>query len=383
MVACYRDFGLGTFVVRIDRYFHGLIILLLPYLSTLNIPSCRFPGLSCRFSFPGFIDEYEKPEYIKFKMDFSGVIVKIIYLKYFFGVLFIMFGTMPYISCTSYSNIINESYQRLEAYNVKTFDTEYGIMSYVDEGFGEAIIISHGIFGGYDQGYNNLYSIFGENHRKISVSRFGYPGSSLPQEPAPDKQARVFLKLLDELQIDKVFLIAASAGGTAGIRFALDYSDRLKGLILLSSSVPSIPMTKKELGMAGPPKIILNDRLMLFSIRNFKGVFYSMFGSKNVPDEVFDNMLPVKPRRNGIIYDTEINNIDMAVNFDDYRVENLNIPILVIQAKDDPMVKYENTEHFLKRVKAELLIYPDGGHLIIGHDITDGIINFMEKNGNE
>ena len=283
-------------------------------------------------------------------------------------------------SCSSYSRIISDSYQRLEAYNVKTFNTEYGTISYVDEGFGEVIIISHGIFGGYDQGYQNLYSIFGTQYRKIAVSRFGYPGSNLPQEPTPGKQARVFLELLDELQIDKVFLIAASAGGAAGIRFVLDYPDRLRGLILLSSGVPSIPMTKKEVGMSGPPKFILNDRLMLFSIRNFKGIFHSMFGSKNVPNEVFDIMLPVKPRRNGIIYDSEINNIDMAVNFFDYPVENLNIPILVIQAKDDPMVKYEDTEYFLKRVNAELMIFPDGGHLIIGHDITEGVINFIEKN---
>ena len=149
--------------------------------------------------------------------------IKINWLKYFIGVVIIMSGIILYISCVSYSKIIKESYQRLEAYNVKTFDTEYGVMSYVDEGFGEAIIISHGIFGGYDQGYNNLYSIFGENYRKIAVSRFGYPGSNLPDESTPGKQARVFLELLNELQIDKVFLIAASAGGAAGIRFALDY----------------------------------------------------------------------------------------------------------------------------------------------------------------
>ena len=308
-----------------------------------------------------------------FRNNLSGIL----------GVLIIMSGSGMNTSCASYSGIINESYQRLEAYNVKTFDTEYGTMSYVDEGFGEAIIISHGIFGGYDQGYQNLYSIFGENYRKIAVSRFGYPGSALPDDPTPGKQARVFLELLDELQIDRIFLIAASAGGAAGISFALDYPDRLKGLILLSSGVPSVPMTKKEVGMSGPPKFILNDRLMLFSIRNFKGIFYSMFGSKNVPDEVFDIMLPVNLRRNGIIYDSEINNIDMAVNFNDYPVENLNIPILVIQAKDDPMVKYENTEYFLRRVNAELMIFPDGGHLIIGHDITDGIIDFVERHSNE
>jgi pimeloyl-ACP methyl ester carboxylesterase len=308
--------------------------------------------------------------------------MKIKGLKYIIGVLIIMGGLILY-SCISYSKIIEESYQKLERYNVKTFYTEYGIMSYVDEGFGEVVIISHGIFGGYDQGYENLYSIFGENYRKIAISRFGYPGSALPDQPTPDNQAKIFLKLIDELKINKIFIIAASAGGSAGIKFALNYPDRVKGLILLSSAVPSVPMTKKELGMSGPPKIILNDRLILFSIRNFKGIFYSMFGSKNVPDEVFDNLLPVKPRRKGIINDTEITNIDMAVNFNDYPVENINIPILVINAKDDPMAKYENTEYFLKRINAETLIFPDGGHLIIGHDITDGVINFIEKNSIE
>jgi pimeloyl-ACP methyl ester carboxylesterase len=309
--------------------------------------------------------------------------MRIKYLKYIVGALVIVGGPMLFSLCASYSKIIDKSYDRLEEYNVKTLDTEYGIMSYVDEGFGEAIIISHGIFGGYDQGYTYLHGFFGENYRKIAVSRFGYPGSNLPQEPTPNNQAKIFLELIDNLQIDKVYLIATSAGGTAGIKFALDYPDRLKGLILISSNVPSIPMTKKEIGVSGPPKFILNDRLMLFSIRNFKGVFYSMFGSKNIGDEVFDGLLPVKPRRQGIIADSDLTNIDMAINFYDYPIENLEMPVLVIHAKDDPMVKYENMEYFLKRVNAETLIFPDGGHLIVGHDIAPGIIDFIEKNLNE
>ena len=301
--------------------------------------------------------------------------MKVKYLKYIIGVIIV--GGL--ITCKTYSTVINESYQRLEAYNVNTFVTEYGVMSYVDEGLGEVIIISHGIFGGYDQGFENLYSIFGENYRKIAISRFGYPGSTLPVEPTPNNQAEVFLNLIDTLQIDKVFIITASAGGAAGIKFALNYPDRINGLILLSSAVPSIPKTKKEIGMAGPPRFILNDRIMLFSIRNFRNIYYSMFGSKNIPNEIFENMLPVKPRRQGIITDTDITNIDMAVNFYDYPIENIDIPILIVHAQDDPMAKYEDIEYFINRVNAELLIFPDGGHLIIGHNINDGIINFIEK----
>jgi len=300
-------------------------------------------------------------------------------MKNIFLLIIIIIGVIFCISYFFDSNIIKESYKKLEAYNVKTFNTEYGLMSYIDEGAGETVFISHGIFGGYDQGYENLKDIFGDNYRKIALSRFGYPGSNMPSDPTPAKQAKVFLELLDELQIDKVFLISASAGGSAGFRFALDYPERLKGLILLSSGVPSVPKTKEEIGMSGPPSFILNDRLMLFFMKNFRGIFYSMFGSKKVPDSVFDIMLPVKPRKNGVIYDTEINNIDMAINFNNYPVENLNIPILVINAKDDPMAKYKDTEIFLKRVNAQTMIFPDGGHLLIGHDISEGIVNFINS----
>jgi predicted alpha/beta hydrolase family esterase len=52
-------------------------------------------------------------------------------------------------------------------------------------------------------------------------------------------------------------------------------------------------------------------------------------------------------------------------------------------SKDDPMAKYDNTEYFLKRVNADILIFTDGGHLIIGHDVTGGIISFIEKNSSE
>jgi len=284
-----------------------------------------------------------------------------------------------FVSCVSYSKTIKDSYLGLEKYTIKRFETEYGMMSFVDEGNGEAIIISHGIFGGYDQGYKNLYDIFENDYRKIAISRFGYPGSNLPSEPTPSNQAKIFLELMNELKIDKAFLLAASAGGTSGIRFALDYPERLKGLILLSSDVPSTPMNKKEIGRTGPPKFILNDKIMLFSIRNFKGVFYSMFGSKNVNDEVLNDLLPVKPRRKGIIADTEITNIDMAINYYDYPVENIKIPVLVIHAKDDPMTKYSNTELFLRRVNAETMIFPDGGHLIVGHNLTEGIKEFIVK----
>jgi len=63
--------------------------------------------------------------------------MKIRYLKYVFGAIIITGGLFLLLN-SSYSKIIKESYQKLVTYNVKTIDAEYGIMSYVDEGSGNA-----------------------------------------------------------------------------------------------------------------------------------------------------------------------------------------------------------------------------------------------------
>jgi len=135
-------------------------------------------------------------------------------------------------------------------------------MSYVDEGAGEAIPISHGIFGGYDQSFTSLSQVSGDGYRKISISRFGYPGSELPENPKPENQAKVFNELLDELGTKQVYILTTSAGGAAGLRFALNYSARVKGLILLSSCAPDKQRSAdeiKEVGMLEPSQIIVKN----------------------------------------------------------------------------------------------------------------------------
>ena len=260
-----------------------------------------------------------------------------------------------------------KAYARLANYPVHTIMTEFGQMSYVDEGSGEPILISHGIFGGYDQASVSLKQLFGDDYRKISPSRFGYPGSDLPPEPTPQNQSKAFLELLDHLSIQKAYILTTSAGGAAGIQFAIQYSNRVKGLILLSSGVPSEKKTRKEItGMMGPPEPLLHDFPMWMSTKYFGFAFKSMMGS-DIIGNFYDTMLPVAPRQKGILADENVTNIDMLVNFDDYPVEKITAPILVVHAKDDPMAKYADTQKFISRTHPQTAIFETGGHLITGH----------------
>ncbi|WIM73292.1 alpha/beta hydrolase [Corynebacterium suedekumii] len=55
---------------------------------------------------------------------------------------------------------------------------------------------------------------------------------------SPREQAAAFVELLDALEIDRAYVLGTSAGGTAAIRFALDYPNRTRGLILYCSAPP-------------------------------------------------------------------------------------------------------------------------------------------------
>ena len=57
-----------------------------------------------------------------------------------------------------------------------------------------------------------------------------------PHQGGRREQSTALLELLDTLNIEKVYVLGASAGGTPAIRFALDNPERTAGLILLSSA---------------------------------------------------------------------------------------------------------------------------------------------------
>lgn len=296
---------------------------------------------------------------------------------YILGILFVL----ATIVAIQYKIDINDAYKRLNNYDINTIYTDYGKMSYMDEGTGETVIISHGIFGGYDQAYVSLKSLVGDHYRKITPSRFGYPGSDLPSQPTPENQAKAFLNLLDQLGVKKTYIITTSAGGAAGIMFAIEYPERVKGLILLSSGVPTAKKAREEIkGMMGPPAPLVNDFPMWFSTKYFGVVFKTMFASE-IDNSMYDTMLPVEPRKKGIKIDETITNIDMDINFDDYKIEKITAPILVVHAKDDPMAKYESVEKFIARTNAKTAVFETGGHLITGHGdaVSIAIKEFIEK----
>jgi len=270
---------------------------------------------------------------------------------------------------------VKNAYKRLETYNSKEIELSYGKMTYVDKGSGDVILSIHGIFGGYDQGFDTVADMISD-YRVIAPSRFGYLGSDIPENPTPKEQAKAFIELLDELNVDKVYLLATSAGGAVAIRFALDYPERTKGLILYSSGMPLIEKPDKYPEYIGVPAFFCNN----FGMWLLKPFFRPMMGMES---STIYGMLPVNERREGIIIDSSITNPDMLRNYDEYVTENLQVPVLIFQAKDDKIVVYEQTEQAVNRFpNCTFIVFETGGHLMSGNDkiINAELEKFLNEN---
>ncbi|MGN8744213.1 alpha/beta fold hydrolase [Catenibacterium mitsuokai] len=268
---------------------------------------------------------------------------------------------------------VRESKNRLAAYNAQTAALSYGEITYVDSGEGEVILSVHGIFGGYDQAYDTCKD-FCSDYRIIAPSRFGYLGSDVSGDGTPARQAAAYVELLDKLGIDKVYLLATSAGGSVAIRFALDYLQRAKGLILYCSAMPPVEKPEKYAEYAGPPPFLCNDYIMFL----LSPMFDPIMGME--PSTIY-SMLPINDRKVGVILDASVTNPDMARDFGEYPIEDLQVPTLIFHAKDDKLASYIETEKAVARFpNCTFISFESGGHLLTGHaeEIKEAVSGFVE-----
>lgn len=265
--------------------------------------------------------------------------------------------------------------EKLRSYQVSTATLSYGAMTYVDVGEGEVILSVHGLFGGYDQAYDNVISRISKN-RVLAPSRFGYLVSDVRGEGTPKEQAAAFEELLDHLNMDRVFVLATSAGGTPAIRFALDYPERVKGLILYCSAMPVSEKPDTFLEYQAPPESLMSD----FAMYLISPLMPPLMG---MPASTVEMIQPVAERKVGVVLDGKFTNPDMERNFADYPIEELKVPVLILHSEDDALASFEKVEKAKHRFPdLTLVTFPDGGHMMRGHsaEIDRALDDFLNAN---
>lgn len=118
--------------------------------------------------------------------------------------------------------------------NAEVINTELGEIEFHSIGKGTPILFVHG-------GHSNCYETLChkgfdlEKFQLITPSRPGYGKTSLANNNTPRRAARLFVKLLDHLSIEKVIVYGISAGGPTAIALAATYPERTEKMILASA----------------------------------------------------------------------------------------------------------------------------------------------------
>jgi pimeloyl-ACP methyl ester carboxylesterase len=283
---------------------------------------------------------------------------------------------------------IRAAQERLRSAGSQTIATDCGYIEYTTFGQGDPVLVVHGIFGGFDQGLVIAGGNVGAGFRSIVPSRFGYLGTPLPRDASPAKQADAYACLLDALDIERTAILGTSAGATSALQFALRHPDRCSALVLFSANLPG----EAEAGLPPEPvaKALFRSDFAFWLVTTYFG--NSMRSTMGVPErfeltpeheaevaEVMKTILPVNPRSDGALFDMYVSNLDVNTG---YPLQEIAVPVLIVNAVDDPLTLYKNAQSAAERIPgAKLVTIADGGHMLLGHteQIRSEIAAFLDE----
>jgi len=264
---------------------------------------------------------------------------------------------------------LQAAYARLAAVDRTAVMTRFGPVEYAERGSGEPLLVIHGFFGGCDEALLSLGGVAADR-RAIAPSRLGYLGSSMPAGASVTVQADAYAALLDRLGIDALDVTAISSGATSALQFALRHPDRVKRLAVISGNLPGGAAAK------APPRaarLIYRDvpmwalsvfaRPILLRQIGVPNGFPLAAGDQRIVSDLIDSFFPVALKTQGVAFDAFV--ADPHVN--NYQLEAITVPTLIVHAKDDPLVSHEAAKRAVGRIPgARLLSVNQGGHLLLG-----------------
>ena len=269
----------------------------------------------------------------------------------------------------NYHDTMTEAQKRLLT-NSNILKTEYGDIDYAVKGEGRPVLLLHGAGGGYDSGLWMGKVFFGNDYKFISVSRYGYLRSPIPDNASIKMQAAAYKTLLDNLSIDNITVVGVSAGGPSATQFANDYPDRCSALILVSAvSMGPAPGDKDPFYVGIIHTIQQSDYAYWLFTRFFQPTILNLMGiptqvyetfnpeQKELAQEMLDTMHPMSQRYKGTINDGKM------IQLYTVPTSNLRAPTLIIHAKDDALVSYKHAENAHNKInQSQLILYDTGGH---------------------
>lgn len=308
-------------------------------------------------------------------------------IKILSGIIAVIVTVTLIVTYLSYQSDISAARERAMS-GSQVIETKCGPIEYATMGEGPPVLVVHGAGGGYDQGILLARMMVGDGFRFITPSRFGFLRTPLPANATPAAQADAHACLLDALNISRVAIVGFSAGGPSTLQFALQYPNRTSAMVLVSAVV------HKDGPMDFRDKIIhyvifKSDFIFWLITKYFEPNMISFFGvtpqvqANLTPEEKYwlsdvfiPSMYPISQRQPGILND-RIHQPLLG-----YPLDQINVPTLVIYAKDDILVNPSHSQYAAQKIpNAKVIALESGGHILIGqHErVRSEVVKFLKQ----
>ena len=225
------------------------------------------------------------------------------------------------------------------------------------------------------------------HHRLVLIDRpgFGFSARKARECSSPADQAVVLRDVLDKLGIDRAILVGHSWGGTMALTFALDFPQRVAGLVLIAA--PTHPglwrMTKLNALLATPIGWLFAHTLAL----PFGAIFIwpgsrTAFLPQIIPPGYVKRtaaMLVLRPATLLCNW-ADIGCLDAFLTQQANRYESLGAPTIVLAGDRDPLVPLD--QHAAKLAAAapavKVEVVPGFGHML-HHAAADRVAAAVEE----
>lgn len=281
---------------------------------------------------------------------------------------------------SQYRQDMTLAYQRISN-GGKVVETACGPIQYTEFGEGAPMLMVHGAGGGYDQG-EYFAKLIDPNYRWIVPSRFGFLGSPIPEDANSSLQADYYACLLDSLGIEQVGVVGVSMGGPSSLLFAAQYPERTRVLAMISAASHALP--ERPAIVATLFEVFLNDFVFWSMVKlSPEGLLAALGVPMDVqaqlpPEEVaelhafLDSIVPMGARESGQLLEQHMSEYDAE------QVKSIQAPAIVLHARDDTLVFFDQGEFTAENVpEAELIAMERGGHLALMMGMNAGAMEVL------
>jgi pimeloyl-ACP methyl ester carboxylesterase len=245
-------------------------------------------------------------------------------------------------------------------------------VNYVDMGAGDPLVFIHGLSGSWQNWLENMPA-FAERHRVIALDLPGFGCSEMPREPITINGYAAYVDaLLDQLGIDRAFVVGNSMGGFVGAELAIEFSTRVEKLVLVSAAGLTTNEQHNDTAMAALRRI---GRLLTMTTAWTATKADWLTGRPRLRKQVFAIVAAHAERLPGPLVAEQVRGsgkpgfLDALEALGTYpledRLQRIECPTLVIWGDRDRLVPVRDADRFVKAIgpNARKIVYEDTGHV--------------------